>query len=390
MAQLSLPSWTDLYDNSTNDIVASTANVTLNGKLYSKLLLSLEGLPLQDVITRTHLHADGIGLRRELSQTYKPKNVPEVIAAKTGEFWSKMKRKPSEPVDTYFNRFHELLEDLSEADDKISTRSAMCHFNFTLGVEFEPIQNLYQIGSLPSEWQTTHWRTLLVLCRDYYNSIHPSGIISREASQDINSDHTIQHRKKVKQWFLNPVKFCKEIMAEQKKHHSMCIYHLFSSHPTESCHIKLDCDKRASSKQPGTPSVPSSGTASGQLHHITEKVFADASDGNDREDSVEESNDTNEANLLYFARVSNHYLRLVKATPGQDLLSHHQVKFPVIADSDANYHMFKEPEFFESITPAKGTVILGDGKTSLPIHGVGTIKCFIGDHLFRINNVRYM
>jgi hypothetical protein len=132
------------------------------------------------------------------------------------------------------------------------------------------------------------------------------------------------------------------------------------------------------------------GTASGQLRHITEEMFADASDGNDREDSVDESNDTNEADLLYFARVSNHYLRLVKAAHGQDLLSRHQVKFPVIADSGANYHMFKEPEFFESITPAKGTVILGDGKTSLPIHGVGTIKCFIGDHLFRINNVRYM
>ena len=43
MAQLSLPSWTDLYDSSTNDIVVSTADVTLNGKLYSKLLLSLEG-----------------------------------------------------------------------------------------------------------------------------------------------------------------------------------------------------------------------------------------------------------------------------------------------------------------------------------------------------------
>jgi hypothetical protein len=60
-------------------------------------------------------------------------------------------------------------------------------------------------------------------------------------------------------------------------------------------------------------------------------MFADASDGNDREDSVDESNDTNEADLLYFARVSNHYLCLVKAAPGQDLLSHHQVKFPVIA-----------------------------------------------------------
>jgi hypothetical protein len=76
MAQLSLPSWQDLYDGATNDIVKTTTNYVLNGKLYSKLLLSLEGQPLQDVITRPHLRADGIGLLRELSQTYRPKNVP--------------------------------------------------------------------------------------------------------------------------------------------------------------------------------------------------------------------------------------------------------------------------------------------------------------------------
>jgi hypothetical protein len=248
MAQLSLPSWNALYDSATNDIVLSTTNDALNGKLYSKLLLSLEGQPLQDVITRSHLRADGIGLLRELSQTYRPKNVPEVIAAKTGEFWSKIKRKPSETIDAYFNRFHELLEDLSEAEDKISVKSAMHHFIFTLGVDFEPIQNLYRIGSLPLEWQTSHWPSLLVLCRDFYKSIHPSSLISKEATQDATSDRTTQHRKKVKQWFLQPLKFCKEIETEQQKHPGMCIYHQSSSHPTENCHIKMDCDKKISSK----------------------------------------------------------------------------------------------------------------------------------------------
>jgi hypothetical protein len=38
-------------------------------------------------------------------QTYQPKNVPEVIAAKTGEFWSKTK------IDDYYNHFHELLDE---------------------------------------------------------------------------------------------------------------------------------------------------------------------------------------------------------------------------------------------------------------------------------------
>jgi hypothetical protein len=388
LAQLSLPSWKELYDNSTNDIVVSTSNGTLNGKLYSKLLLSLDGQPLQDVITRMHLRAHGIALLRELSQTYKPCNVPEVIAAKTGEFWSNLKRKPTETVDAYYNHFHELLEDLSEADDKISDKSAMRHFIFTLGVEFEPIQNMYRIGSLPTEWKTSHWPSLLVLCRNYYNSVNPSGITIKGSVQDANMEKTNQHRKKIKQWFLNPLKFCKEIKAEQLKHPGMCIYHLSASHSTEACHIKLDCDKRASSKKPNSSLPSASGQTTGQLRHITEELYEDAAEVLDSDES--EPNDTNEAELLYFARVSNHYLRLVKATPSQDLLPRHVMQFPVIADSGANYHMFKDPAFFDFIIPAKGNVILGDGKTNLSIQGVGTVKCFIGSNLITIENVRYI
>jgi hypothetical protein len=67
MAQLSLPPWQELYNTSTNDIVNIASNSLWNGKLYSKLLLSLEGQPLQDVITRYHLWANGILLLQELS-----------------------------------------------------------------------------------------------------------------------------------------------------------------------------------------------------------------------------------------------------------------------------------------------------------------------------------
>ncbi len=51
----------------------------------------------------------------------------------------------------------------------------------------------------------------------------------------------------------------------------------------------------------------------------------------------------------------------------------------MIADSGANYHMFGDPAFFEFISPATGNVLIGDGKTSLPILGVGTVKCLCGD-----------
>jgi hypothetical protein len=40
------------------------------------------------------------------------KNVPEVIAAETSEFWGSMKKLSNESVDTHYNWFHELLDDL--------------------------------------------------------------------------------------------------------------------------------------------------------------------------------------------------------------------------------------------------------------------------------------
>jgi hypothetical protein len=132
MALISIPPWNELYDVGNNDIVSSTTNTSLNGKLYAKIISVLEGQALQDVISRSHLHANGVLLLQELVQTlYKPTNVPEVLAAKAGEFWSKTKRLANETAGTCYNRFCELLNELDQTDDKISTKSAMRHFIFT-------------------------------------------------------------------------------------------------------------------------------------------------------------------------------------------------------------------------------------------------------------------
>jgi hypothetical protein len=66
------------------------------------------------------------------------------------------------------------------------------------------------------------------------------------------------------------------------------------------------------------------------------------------------------------------------------------MKFPIIIDSGTNFHMFKEFEFFKHITPATGKIILGDGKSSIPIQGVGTVECKIGNHSLIIENIRYV
>jgi len=72
VAQISIPPWQEFYDSNTNSIVKTTHNTALNSKLYAKLLVSLEGQALQDVVSRSHLRANGILLLHELVQTYHP------------------------------------------------------------------------------------------------------------------------------------------------------------------------------------------------------------------------------------------------------------------------------------------------------------------------------
>jgi hypothetical protein len=61
-----MPPWRDLYDPITHDIVLHTDKVSLNGKLYAKVLASLEGKALQNVINHKHLRANGLILLKEL------------------------------------------------------------------------------------------------------------------------------------------------------------------------------------------------------------------------------------------------------------------------------------------------------------------------------------
>jgi hypothetical protein len=115
---------------------------------------------------------------------------------------------------------------------------------------------------------------------------------------------------------------------------------------------------------------------------LKEEMFEDAV-SEDAGDVLSEppSSDTNEEDLYYFARLSNHYLCLVKASPPAAKPSRHIMQYPIIADSGANFHMFKDREFFETLHPATYHVILGDGKMSLSIKGVGMVKCKIGSNV---------
>ena len=245
----------------------------------------------QTIISRKHLRGNGLCVLQDLLQTCKPLNVPEVLALKTVEFWGQTKRKPTETADQYFHRLHELLDDLQDANEPISMKSAICQFIFTLGLEFEQIQNNYRINNLPTAWETQNWPTILVLCRDYFNSVKPHGVLQ---SSDLASIDRAAYQKKVWNWFCNPLKVCKEIEREQGKFPNMCIFHLTDTHTTDKCSVKKTCERQ--SKQP-KESVPKTGThpsaSTGALRHITEESFEDAVVESNADCQVEETNDTN-------------------------------------------------------------------------------------------------
>jgi hypothetical protein len=381
-----------LYDASTRDVVKATSNTALNQKLYAKLLTCLEGTALQSIVARSHLHSDGLQVLQDLTATHHPLHFPEIIAAKPVQFWGSTRRMSNETVDAYYNRFKELLDEIQDADGSIPIKNAMRHFIFMLGSEFEPIQHNYHIDNLPSKWQTENWPELLVLCRNYFLSVKPNGGQKKDNYSTHGNTDSLTHQKKVREWFLHPAKFCQEIAAAQKRDPDKCIYHLSPSHTTADCHIKKECDKIIADQKSKTTSQNGynpNASSTGHLRNIKEDDFEDAC-AEITSDVDPESNDTNQDVLNYFSRMTNHYLRLVRSTPSLNVIHRHQMKFPVIADSGANMHMFKEQEFFTSLQPAQGQVVLGDGKTCLSIHGIGSIRCKIADQIITIDDVRYV
>jgi len=110
---------------------------------------------------------------------------------------------------------------------------------------------------------------------------------------------------------MNPTRYRQEISSEQQKYPGKYIYHLSSTHSTANCNIKKECDRILASKrsESGDASISSS-SVTGQLRHLIDDSLEDAVESEPR-DEIEPCNDTNESDLLYFARVSNHYLRLI-------------------------------------------------------------------------------
>jgi len=170
------------------------------------------------MLARKHLRANGILLLHKLHQMYKPKCVPEVIAAKTVEFWGNTKRSSFKSVDEYYNRFQELLEEINEETVTIPPKNAS-QFIFTLGDEFAPVQHHFRLGTLSNKWKTDDWPSLLVLCRDFYNSVNPTGPPAKhDRDRDPFSEFQLDrasHHKKIRLWFSNPTKHKRDIESEQ-------------------------------------------------------------------------------------------------------------------------------------------------------------------------------
>jgi hypothetical protein len=158
---------------------------------------------------------------------------------------------------------------------------------------------------------------------------------------------------------------------------------------SEECNVKKERERLLATNQTGVVSSSSSIASSRKIQHITKEVFEDALDSDSRDTQIRDStDDTNKDVLLYIAHVTNHYLCLVEASnTGYDQF-HHSMKYPIISDCGANFHMFKEKIFFDHYS-CKWLSLLGDGKISLSIQGMSTVKCSIGGHPLVIENVHY-
>ncbi len=97
------------------------------------------------------------------------------------------------------------------------------------------------------------------------------------------------------------------------------------------CAVKLECDRLLAAKCGGPPSNTTPQPV-GQLRHITEdsildSVLEDVTDVDLDMTLDMTSNDTNKDALLYFERLSKHYLHLVKSSPSAQQFSRHGMKF---------------------------------------------------------------
>jgi len=159
-----------------------------------------------------------------------------------------------------------------------TTTDSKRQFIFTLGDEFQPLQNSFRLGTILEDWKTQNWPSLLVLCRDFNNSVNPRGpTAKRDRDRDPFTELQIDrasHHKKIRMWFMNPHQHKHDIDLEQRKFTGRCLYHLTKTHCTDDCLVKKECNRLIASKRNQSNSNATqasvSGSNSGNLCHITE------------------------------------------------------------------------------------------------------------------------
>jgi len=132
MAQPYLPPWQELYDITSNDVVDTTSNTTLNGKLHAKLLCLFWRTSLVEyTVSRKDLRQWFITFTgitpsiqtEECNWSHCGQNIWMVVSDKMSSQWVYW---------SYCNYFHELLDDLYETEELISMMSSIHCFIFIL------------------------------------------------------------------------------------------------------------------------------------------------------------------------------------------------------------------------------------------------------------------
>ena len=441
---LALSEWSAIYDKSTNDIHNTTTDPTklLSEHLYTSLRLALQGEAGSIMKSNEHKYRNqGIEYLQSMKPIFHPKWPPSTHNTKLVHFYSHY-LTPTTSIDTFANKFKRLLRDLRYNGITISSESAKHTFLQGLGSEFIPIRNMKEP---PSEFLTNDIDTLTTVAREHLARIVGNRAIQKQQQQQTRTppnntpnntpnaipppSNTPRPRPTptppaIPRNYPEQTDYQREIMREigfgvhtptritywqSLTEPGNCYFHRLP-HASTNCSRLERAIQRASAGNPPTstfipspqfsgstpppraPVPPQQPPARPQPPHPapipppTARAVTTSIDSDD--DSSENNNVIDINNINYDA---DYYPPTPPITNSSSSPPCNSFKF--IVDSGATDHMCNNKSLFINFTPINNpnsAVTLGDGNTTSPIKGKGTIAYEVQKNIIHLHDVLYV
>ena len=449
---LALSEWSALYDSTTNDIcdITTETNIQISEHLYTSLRLALQGEAGSIMKSNEHKYRNkGIEYLQSMKPIFHPQWPPSTHNTKLVAFYNNF-RNPTTSIDKYANQFKRLLRDLRYNGITINPESAKHTFLQGLGSEFITIRNM---KTPPSEFQTDDIDTLTTVAREHLARIVGNRAIQKQQQQLIrsnpppNSQSSPNNNNTPNAAPPNPAPanrnnppnnaptprpgqypdqpdYQREIMREigfgvhtpariaywqSLTEPANCYFHRIP-HSSTDCGRLQRAVQRARAGNPPTstfipnpqfttppanpspappqtptpapprpPPAPRNPTPAPTARVVTAII-----------ESEDESEDSSIVDINNYNYDADYY-----SSSNSPKCSTNKPKnqFRFIVDSGATDHMCNSKELFTSLTAIDddtNAVTLGDGTTTSPIKGKGTIAYQVQHHIVHLHNVLYV